>query len=168
MKPGDFAVVRTNGWVAWLIRVFTRSPYNHAFAYFGDGKIIEANPPPWSGRSGPPRPNGVQFADLSKYDGCKQLRSDRPATDEVRERVVTRLRAQLGLEYGFLDVAAIALSTFGIVTDKLDDPDSRFCSQVIAIAWAQAGDPLTTKSPNRVTPGDLAQVILGHPVPANW
>jgi hypothetical protein len=156
-NPGDFMVVATNGWVARVIRILTRSKWNHAAIFIGDGQIIEADP------------SGVQIADLSNYDGLPILWSDLRLPPAQATLVVAAARAQLGLEYGFLDVAAIALSTIGIITSRLDDPDSRFCSQVVAQTFLVAGPLLcVTKAANRITPGDLANIILGQPIPANW
>ncbi len=156
VNPGDFLVFSTAGWEAHVIQVATRSRWNHAAVYIGDGWIIEANPA------------GVQRSRLSKYDGRPMLCSDLQLNSMVARTVVGRAEGQLGLPYGWLDVAAIGLSTVGIVLPKLDDPDTRFCSQVVALALAGAGVSLTTKAPNRVTPGDLGRIILGQPVPANW
>jgi len=157
MKPGDFGVVATTGFVAWAIRVVTRSPYNHAYGYIGDGMIVEA------------QPGGAKISPLAKYDGRPQLRSQL-ALDPLRTvRVVRAYKEQVGIEYGFFDVAAIALSSIGIVTSKLTDDDSVFCSQLIAIGLHKGGVKFgTDKRPNRITPGDLANIILKQPVPANW
>ena len=157
MQPGDFGVVATTGFVAWAIRVLTRSPYNHAYGYIGNGMIVEA------------QPHGAKISPLAKYDGRPQLRSQL-ALDPLRQiRVVKAYKDQVGIEYGFLDVAAIGLSTIGIVTSKLTDDDSLFCSQLIAIGLRKGGVKLvTTKRSNRITPGDLADIILKHPVPENW
>ena len=157
MKPGDFGVVATTGFVAWAIRVVTRSPYNHAYGYIGNGMIVEA------------QPGGAKISPLAKYDGRPQLRSQL-ALDAVRAiRTVKAYRDQDGIEYGFFDVAAIALSSIGIVTSKLTDDDSVFCSQLVAIGLRKGGVELgTDKRSNRFTPGDLADIILKQPVPENW
>lgn len=157
MNPGDYCVIQTHGWAAWWIRLVTRSRFNHAAIYIGGGQIIEANPA------------GVQVSPLSNYDGYLMLRSDLHLDPARAAAVVQAAQAQLGLEYGWLDVLAIALSTIGIRTRKLDDPDSRFCSQLVMISEDAAGRPyLTLKAANRVTPGDLALILVGQPVPANW
>ena len=162
-NPGDYFVVATPGFAARVIRVATRSPWNHSGIYKGNGTIIEADPsrPIRGGKT------GVQYADVSKYDGCKILWSNLQLPPERAAVVITAAEAQLGLEYGWLDVAAIGLSTIGIVTAKLDDPDSRFCSQVSAIS-ENADRLLCDKAVNRITPGDLANIINHQPVPANW
>lgn len=154
-NPGDFCVLHTPGWEAKVIRVATRSPWNHAAIYVGNGQIIEADP------------SGVQISPLSNYDGCPILWSDLRLPPARAALVVAAAKAQIGLEYGWLDIVAVGLSTIGIVTARLDDPDSRFCSQVVAIAEA-ADATLCAKAVNRVTPGDLGRIIDHQPVPPNW
>ena len=145
-KPGDFFVVRTTGWMAFLIRVFTRSEWNHAGVYVGSGQIIEANP------------DGVKVSLLTKYDTCPQLWSDLKLTPTQSTHVVASACAQLGLGYGFRDVAAIALSTIGIRIPWLHEPNTRFCSQLVAISLKD--ELVFTKSVDAVTPADLARLIL--------
>jgi len=115
------------------------------------------------------QPGGAKISPLSKYDGRPQLRSQL-LLDPARAIKTTRAyRDQVGIEYGFFDVAAIGLSTVGIVTSKLTDDDSVFCSQLVAIGLRKGGVELgTDKRSNRFTPGDLADIILKQPVPNNW
>ena len=54
-KPGDYAVVKTNGIIGRLIRIGTTSRWNHAFIYLGNDLIVEA------------RPTGVTFGKASQY-----------------------------------------------------------------------------------------------------
>jgi len=114
MQPGDFGVVATTGFVAWAIRVITRSPYNHAYGYIGGGMIMEA------------QPKGAKVSLLSKYNGRPQLRSQLKLDAPHAASTAKAYRDQDGIEYGFFDVAAIALSSIGIVTSKLTDDDRRF------------------------------------------
>lgn len=155
-NPGDYCVLHTNGWAAKGIRLATRSTWNHAAIYIGDGQIIEADP------------SGVQVSPLSNYDGMPVLWSNLTLNTTKAAKVLVAAKAQIGLGYGWVDVAAIGLSTLGIVIPKLDDPSTRFCSQVVAQAFRLAGIPLCVKAANRVTPGDLADLIGGRTVPKNW
>lgn len=157
MQPGDFCVLQTSGWEAHVIQAFTRSPYNHAYGYLGGGLMIEA------------QPGGAKIGKVSKYNGYKQLQSKLPLTTAQSIQIAMAYKKQEGIEYGWGDVFAVGLGAIGIELPKLDDPDSVFCSQLVAIGLLGAKFAIKTqKQANRITPGDLADIINNQPIPKRW
>ncbi|HUX70403.1 MAG TPA: hypothetical protein VMV41_07835 [Cellulomonadaceae bacterium] len=164
MRPGDFAVVATRSRIGWLIRLVTRSRYNHAFLYLGNGKIVEAESP------------GAVISPLADYDGYPVLWSNLKLTDAERAAIVAKARALVGTPYSWVDDACIALTAiFGVhvpgpVRRRLARPDRMMCSQLVDACYHAAGINLVPSKPlpGDVSPGDLADVIAGRPVPEHW
>lgn len=144
--PGDYGVVRTTGFVAACIRLATRSPANHAFIYVGAGQIIEA------------RPEGARWGTIVPYPHVRW--STHELTDVQREAIMRATQAQVGMPYGYLDIAALGLNAFGIdlgwADRRVNQMNTRICSQLVAVAYAAAGIQLAPgKLPAEVTPADL-------------
>lgn len=146
MRPGDFALVRTNGVIGWLIRVVTRSQYNHARLIVADnGTVLEANP------------TGAEVGHVRAGDVVVSV----PLTDEQRAQIPFVAIHLLGRPYGFLDVAALGLSRLGLripsVRRRIANPRTLFCSQLVDLAWANVGFQAFAdgRTPQDVTPGDL-------------
>jgi uncharacterized protein YycO len=150
--PGTYGVVRTGGFYAWLIRVGTRSKFNHAFITYADGQIIEADP------------GGARWAQLSDYDGHHimfDLSDD--MTDAQRQRVIDKAITLLGTPYGWTDIARLALRCAGVqwgwLTRAADNERAMICSQLVATC-GEAADVdwnCDREAPAAVTPGDLAE-----------
>jgi len=155
-RPGDYIVVRTGGWAARLIRLVTRSRFNHAAIYIGGGQLIEATPR-----------YGVRIAELAEYAGdLMWSNTAEPTLSAERESVVEFARAQLGEPYAWRADFVDGLAEFGLRWHLLARlPGGRrtvMCSQLVAEAGLQAG--LTgwgchRLSPAMVLPGDLADRI---------
>lgn len=146
MRPGDIALVRTSGFVGWVIRVVTRSPYNHVRLVATDhGIVLEANP------------TGAELGSVQPGDVIVEV----PLTDEQRDRIPAITMQLLGKPYGFLDVLALGLSRLGIrplpVQRRIVNPRTLFCSQLVDLAWSRVGFEAFDdgRLPRDVTPGDL-------------
>ncbi len=154
MKPGDFFVIRTDGWAAPWIRLITRSDVNHAGLYVGNGTIIEA------------RPEGAGYAPVS--DGA--IWSHLPLTDAERVTVVQQATLLVGTPYSWVDVACIGLADlFGWhvpewVRKRLNRRDRLMCSQLVDEAYRRAGIQLFTdgRPSGDVSPGDLADLLVAQ------
>lgn len=149
---GDFGLVRTNGWMAWAIRFGTHSTVNHAFIYVGNGKIIEAEP------------GGARISDVSKYSNI--IWSTGLVTDPtVGARIARWAEAQVGVPYGWLDIAALTLDAagirFAVVDHRIERMDRLICSQLVDKAYRLAGVHLFKdgRLSGEVTPGDLLTVL---------
>jgi uncharacterized protein YycO len=114
------------------------------FVYVGDGKIVEA------------MPSGSVEDDLH-YDHVRWVTY--PGKETGRRVAVAAALAMVGRPYGFLDLAALAVSAFGIrdgwATRRVSRGHRLICSQLCAVAWAASGvfiDP--GKAPAAITPAD--------------
>lgn len=158
MLPGDFATVRTHGTVGWLIRLVTRAKVNHAMLLVRPGWVIEA------------QGNGATLTPLTYYDGYDLHWSALPLTDDERARVVKAALTHLGAPYSFVDDACIALARiFGVhvpqaVRNRLQGTDHLMCSQLVDVAYSEAGIPLFDdgRLAGDVTPGDLDDLITAE------
>lgn len=155
VRAGDVALVRSAGFVAWCIRLGTRSRFNHARLVIDDADgTLEANP------------GGAQFGYVSATD----LIVSPPLTDAQRAKIPDIARSLHGIPYAFADVAAIGLAQFGLtlpsVKRRLARPDRLFCSQLVDQAWSLAGFQAFNdgRPPQDVSPGDIADLAFA----AGW
>jgi cell wall-associated NlpC family hydrolase len=138
----------------WLIRVGTRSEFDHAFVVVGGGQIIEA------------QPGGARWAELSDYEGqLLVFDSEEPVTPAQAKRVIDKAITLIGTRYGWTDIARLALRCLGVqwrwLTQAADNERAMICSQLVATCGAAAGlDWLCGReAAAAVTPGDLATRI---------
>ena len=150
-RIGDYGVIKTNGWMGWLIRVGTASRWNHAFIYIGHGQIVEANP------------KGVEISDVSKYDKVGEIAWNKheELTMDQRLDIITRAEAFIGYSYGFASILVIALRALGLkifpTLRKVAENENRvICSQLVAWSYSVAGIKVSDKPHSMTTPGDLA------------
>lgn len=149
--PGDVALARSNGIPAWLIRLGTRSRYNHARLVVTErGGTVEA------------MGSGAVRGHVHKGDVVVRP----PLTDEQRNAIPAIGDSLIGTPYGWLDVAALGLAQFGIllpsVKRRIERPDRLFCSQLVDYAWTLAGFHAYDdgRTPQDVSPGDLEELAF--------
>ena len=148
-QPGQFFTVRTNGWQAWVIRVVTRSPVNHAGLCVGDGQVIEG------------QPAGAAFFPDDHYPNA--VWSTIPLTPDQGLRIAAIGRTKVGTPYNWVDVIGIGLTRlFGarvpkFIRDRVSNPASLFCSQLVDECYLEAGVHLFTdgRLPGSVSPDDM-------------
>lgn len=138
----------------WAVRIFTVSPYDHAFIYIGEGKIVEA------------QPRGAKISNLSKYDGCEMVWSNDDLTDSQRIIISSKAKSLVGTPYGFLDLVYLGLATLNIrfkwILDRVERENRLICSQLVAVCGKTAKEDLwQCGEPNAclVRPVDLANRI---------
>lgn len=155
MTPGQYGCVRTKGFYAWLIRVGTRSHYNHAFIVMDGGQVIQADP------------QGAAWGQLSDYEHDAVVFSTDALSPEQRAAVMNKAVVLLGTPYGWTDIARLALRCLGLqwrwLTQAADNERAMICSQLVA-ACGQAANVdwlCGRESAAAVTPGDLAHRIRG-------
>jgi hypothetical protein len=149
--PGDFALVRTKGFVGWAIRLGTRSRYNHVRLIIStDGRTLEAESR--GAVNGHVQPDDLVI---------------RPPMTRAERARISRVAGMLkGRPYGFLDVAALGLAQFGVmlpsVKRKIANPKRLFCSQLVDYAWTLAGFHAyrDDRVPQDVSPGDLGDLAF--------
>ena len=154
-QPGDYFAIQTHGIAALAIQVGTRSRWNHAAIYVGDGRIVEA------------KPRGVVYSPITDYARTDYVISAVPFDAWQRQKIVAAadrlVAARVG--YGWLDIVALAAVQFGRCPAWLENrakrDDRLVCSQVVSSCWAAAGvEAVPGKDPWAVTPGDLAAAEL--------
>lgn len=152
-RIGDYGVVKTKGWMGWLIRVGTASRWNHAFIYIGNDQIVEANP------------TGVSISPVSKYPLIAWNQHEE-LTDAQRKKIVSRAKAFVGEPYGFGAILVIALKILGLkIITKLfnefaENENSVICSQLVAWSYSVAKKKVSYKPHAFTTPGDLAERLI--------
>lgn len=153
-QVGDLSIVRTRGLAAWLIRKGTRSRVNHATVCVGDGQQIEA------------QPGGAIMSATWRYPSATWSNFD--LSDSDRASIAHWAKAQIGVPYGWLDIAALTLACagirFGWVARRVERQDRLICSQLVDKAYLEAGVHLFQdgRLPGQVTPGDLDQLVTGR------
>jgi len=154
LMPGTYLCLETRTLLGWLVRLFTRSPFDHAALVVGPGEIIQATT------------KGVSRGPLSQFRGCLAVANsaDRVWSSD-RELIVAKALTYSGYEYAFPAIVVIGLRKLGfkwrwlLRASASADRDAVFCSELIALA-GQAGhhdDWLCgEKSAATVTPAELA------------
>jgi hypothetical protein len=138
-------------WFGYLIRIGTRSRYDHAFIYIGNGKIIEA------------QPQGAVISDLSKYKSDAIIWSNDKLPPATQLKIINLAYSKVGTPYGFLDIIYLALAIVGIknkwLLARVEREDRLICSQLVALCGEGAGAvSWLCGKPNAclVTPANLA------------
>jgi len=153
-RPGDYGVVKTNGFFGWLIRLGTVSRWNHCFIYVGDGQIIGADP------------TGVKKSPLSNYPVVAWNRHEE-LTDAQRTIIVESATHALGEPYGYFTIALLTFRILGLkilsnfpLIKKLAAKDGFICSELVDSCYLRADVTLVDKPDYLVVPGDLAERLI--------
>jgi hypothetical protein len=150
---GSYFVVKTHGFVPWIIRAGTRSWADHAgIVTDPDGGIIEAEP----GRS--------RRGHLSEYAGCRiAINTGENTTATQRAVVAETALSMIGRPYDDLAICDDGLEALGWhwrwLARHIDGDAELICSSLVAIAGNAAGlDWRCGRGTyDEVTPGDLAK-----------
>lgn len=129
---GLYGVVKTSGFVPWVIRRATHSQFDHAFVILADGVIVEAEP------------GGVRLGHLWEYAGCRiAVNSGEDMTVAQRTTVADVARAMVGIPYGDLQIADDGLECLGWhwrwLAKRAGADHEVVCSQLVAQAGQSAG-----------------------------
>ena len=150
--PGDYGVVKTNGFFGWLIRLGTTSRWNHAVIYIGNDEIIEANP------------HGVEINKLDRHEHIAWNQHE-GLTNQQRIQIVKAAYSAVGEPYDFWTIADIALRILGLklltvwLLEKLARNKGYICSELVAECYRKAKLPLA-HADYLCTPGDLAERLI--------
>lgn len=152
LQPGDYVVLRTGSPFGYLVRTFTRSPFDHAVLYCGHGVIVEATI------------HGAKIDSLSLYAGAlAAANTGETLTAAQRAAIVAKARSFAGLEYGWGAIVTIALRLLGFRWGWLqriaDDKDALICSELVAKSGDAAGVNWLCgeQDPAFVTPAELSR-----------
>lgn len=149
---GLYFVVKTHGFIPWVIRRGTRSWADHAGIVLEDGVIVEAEP------------GGVRLGHLSEYYGCRvAINSAEEMTVQQRSVVATAARAMIGKAYGDLQIVDDGLECLGWrwrwLLKRASGDGEVVCSQLVAVAGQTAGLDWRggANTTTEVTPANLAR-----------
>jgi hypothetical protein len=158
LRKGDILLNTTNAALSNAIKDVTKSNYNHAAIYVGNGKVVEA-----VGK-------GVREITLKEFLGDKDivrvmvLRNGN-LTANQQDAVASFAKSKVGAKYnvGGLIGAAVKYKPHNFAYfDRAD----YFCSQLVAAAFSSAGAALHTSLEQ--TPGNLADMVNRFNLPANF
>jgi hypothetical protein len=160
-EPGQYFVVRTKGFVAWLIRRVTRSEYNHAgIVVTTTGATVEA------------ARQGAHVWHIRKYGNAEILFSHECLSDAQRLTIIDQAYrlTYRHVPYGWADLLWLGLAQYGVKWRRsIDKRDDLTCGQLVAVCYEPAGIRLSSDNQCDldVTPGDLARRI-GRGAGCGW
>jgi len=158
-QPGDIGLTSIVGLVGWGIRVGQWlngdgfGVYEHAFLVLDNGQLIEA------------QPGGAQIVGLDVYAGRHVEYVSPELTEAERLLICLRGREMVGVDYSFLDYAAIAAHHFRLPIPGLRRyiaaTGHEICSALCDEVYRRAGVHLFADSrwPGYVVPADLAALL---------
>ncbi len=135
VQGGDVGVAHSKGFVAFVIRVVTRSKVNHAF-------VLEVvGPTPETTTVIQAEARGVSRTTLDKVapGGYIELLAAPPEVD--RSKVVAFARSRMGVRYGFASIASIlfTLATPRIIRFDFRRSGTLVCSALVALSLLAGG-----------------------------
>jgi len=145
LVPGDFIVTHGSGFVDSLIRLMTRSRWNHAaLIVASDGTLIEA------------LGTGLTRDKISKYQRRDYFVVRLDLDDEDRAEVLAYANAMLERhpKYGLLTIATIALRILTRMRLVIKKDGTFICSEFVARSLAQGGR-IWFEDTSLITPADL-------------
>lgn len=152
-KPGDYGVVKTNGFIGRLIRIGTTSRWNHAVVCIAPGVMVEANA------------TGVALSPTNKYKNIAWNQHEK-VTSKQRNIIIDHAISLIGKPYGFFDIFILLFRILGLrlppqrLWNTLASRMGYICSELVAECYIKAGIALVEKPVNLVTPGDLAERLI--------
>lgn len=134
LKKGDIILTRNKkGFVSWLIRIFTFSPYSHAALYVGENSYMEAI------GCGVHARNILRETFVHKRDVII-LRTDEYDNQQIGQ-IVDFIRFRHGMAYSVVDAIKSGISIiFGIKLPLKMHSHQTFCSQLVASAFASINE----------------------------
>lgn len=152
-QAGLYFVVKTHGFIPWVIRRATRSPYDHAGIVVDyNGGIVEAEP------------GGVRRGHLSEYAGCRiAINAAEDTSVTQRATVADAAVRMLNTPYDELAIVDDGLEALGWrwrwLAKRAASNGELICSQLVAIAGHSAGLDWSCRQSSfaEVTPAMLAR-----------
>ena len=156
IQVGDIGIAHTSGVLGWLIRLGTRSKWNHAFVVV----YVPMDPTPETIIVVQAQAKGVVYAKLSDVAPGGEY-AILPCPDGVdRELVVAMAKTLLREKYAFVSIASIAFN-FLPLPIRLDvhQNGTLICSAVVALCLLAGGWLHPWPDLYSVTPANIATVL---------
>lgn len=149
---GTIGVVSTRGFAGAMIRLATRSHWNHVVIADGLGGVIEAEP------------GGVRLAPEAEYDDQAWFDLE-PLTNEQRAARIAAAMASLGTPYNWPAIVVFGLQTLGIRAAWLSSWAQRrrnvICSELaVDVTRPDAGGWFAGRMSVTVPPSLIAELGL--------
>ena len=151
---GSYGLVRTKTISAWFIQFGTKSYFDHAFIYLGDGRIAEATPR-----------KGIHIGDVHSYSNIAWNKHE-DVSQAQGIAIANAAESLTGQKYLFRAIFAIACKILHIPLPKkfygdLELAQGAICSEFVVKARRKAGVPIEGNKPDYlVSPADLANRLL--------
>ncbi|WP_157480064.1 hypothetical protein [Leifsonia sp. Root227] len=150
---GQLGLVRTVGFSSWLIRLVTKSHYNHVILRFNSKYVVSAET------------SGVAILPTTHFPNA--VWSQFPLDALERRQIVAFALNQVHKPYGRLTFVWIGISritrwaTPRWLEKRINNEKTWVCSALADSAYTHAGIHLfrDRRPPGAVTPGDLAQIF---------
>jgi hypothetical protein len=153
VKPGDAALYRPHNPAGAIVALLTRARYCHVRLITDTtGATVEAD---------------LKGAIVGRIQPGDVIVSP-PLTDAQRAKIPAIAAGVVGTPYGFLDILALLLASFGLrfrwLAHRIERSDRLICSQLVDTVWHAADfDAFTDdRLPQDVTPGDIADLALAN------
>ena len=174
LRQGDILLTSGTGLVSASIQLFTLAPVSHVAIYIGDGKVVEAVRPEVRVRQLDEFLADEKLVVALRYPGlsAKQARS-------ISEYALSKT----GTGFNFLGVTLqvpfaikrvvcelplmpspirdACIRSFGLMNYMAASESRLFCSQLVLLAFRQAGAPITDADPRIVSPADILHMREG-------
>ena len=160
-EPGDVLLFHKRTWslMTWLIHVFTKSRWNHAAMYLGEGKYVEATSGGVSVSTFSEHFMTDGAADDDKHDLIVALRVvGMYDDDDDRDDVLAFAAGRVGTRYGYFNAFFNGLRHVFPGRIQIKFGDSVICSELVAEALERAGFDFL-KDSALVSPGDLGEAL---------
>lgn len=151
---GTIGVVSTRGFVAGIIRLGTRSHWDHVVIAVGDGRIVEA------------MPGGVRVRFEDEYAGVGWATTE-PLNPDARTVMAATALAAIGTPYNWPAIAVFTVRTFASwlphrwLSRWADHRAAVICSELAVRCMRAAGvDCFGGRPAATVSPADFANLIL--------
>lgn len=154
VRPGDIGVAHSRGLLGWLIRVGTRSHWNHAFVVVEKGATADTT---WVVQA---EARGVERAKLSAVAPGGYVGILRCPSDVDRSLVVAQAEALVDEHYAFLVIFSIAVNILvPFLRVQVQRPGTLICSAVAAISLHLGGYRHPWPDLYAVTPAEIAVAL---------
>ena len=149
-QPGTILLIDHDGLVPAGIRLFTRSPWNHAAVCLGDGRTVEAGA------------NGAFIGSEGNGSARHLAVNVGEFTDQERQLITMKALSLVGVPYNFLDIVLLAIHGLTgrlvpMLTRRVAKSHSMICSQLAAVCWQAAGYQWG-QDPSLITPADIGNL----------
>lgn len=160
-EPGDVLLFHRRTWslMTWLIQVFTKSRWNHAAMYLGEGKYVEATSGGVSVSAFSEHFMQDGAADDDQHDLIVGLRVIGLYDDEDdRTDVLAFAAGRVGIRYGYFNAFWCGFRHVFPGAVQVKFGDAVICSELVAEALERAGFDFL-KDSALVSPGDIGAAM---------